>query len=146
MWAAAQGMALNIVDQQGNAVDRHDPDWIQAALSYLQDDASIWGSLAMEEFANGVVLFAGNWETFRWDFKARFETVDEVVDAKERLCVLWQDSSTVPEYAALFKELMTCTGPGTLQSISKIAFTSISPLISRTSSFTRPVPSTLLMS
>jgi hypothetical protein len=110
MWAAAQGTALNIVDQQGNAVDRRDSDWIRAALSYLQDDASIWGSPAMEEFANGGVPFAGNWETFRRDFKARFETVDEVVDAKERLRVLWQDSSTVPEYAALFKELMTRTG------------------------------------
>jgi hypothetical protein len=34
----------------------------------------------------------------------------EVVDAKERLRVLWQDSSTVPECTALFKELMTRTG------------------------------------
>jgi hypothetical protein len=110
MWATTQGTALNVVDQQGNAVDRCDPDWIRAALSYLQDNASIWGSPAMEEFANGGVPFAGNWETFCRDFKARFETIDKVVDAKERLCVLWQDSSTVPEYAALFKELMTCTG------------------------------------
>jgi hypothetical protein len=110
MWAAAQGTALNVVDQQGNAVGRRDADWIRAALSYLQEDASIWGSPAMEEFANGGVPFAGNWETFRRDFKARFETVDEVVDAKERLRVLWQDSSTVPEYAALFKELMARTG------------------------------------
>jgi hypothetical protein len=110
MWAAAQGTALNVVDQQGNAVNRRDPDWIWAALSYLQDDASIWGSPAMEEFANGGVPFAGNWETFCRDFKARFETVDKVVDAKEKLQVLWQDSSTVHEYAALFKELMTRTG------------------------------------
>src|SRR5450756_2506483 len=110
MWAAAQGTALNVVDQQGNAVDRRDPDWIRAALSYLQDDASIWGSPAMEEFASDGVPFDGNCETFRRDFKARFETVDEAVDAKERLRVLWQDSSTVPEYAALFKELMAHTG------------------------------------
>jgi hypothetical protein len=99
MWAAAQGTALNVVNQQGNTVDCCDPDWIRAALSYLQDDASIWGSPAMEEFANGGVPFAGNWETFCRDFKARFETVDEVVDAKEKLRVLWQDSSMVPEYA-----------------------------------------------
>jgi hypothetical protein len=42
-------------------------------------------------------------------FKARFETVDEAVDAKEKLRVLWQDSSSVPEYAALFKQLMART-------------------------------------
>jgi hypothetical protein len=33
-----------------------------------------------------------------------------VVDAKEKLRVLWQDGSTVPKYAAQFKQLMTHTG------------------------------------
>jgi hypothetical protein len=28
MWAVAQGTALNVIDQQGNAVDCRDPDWI----------------------------------------------------------------------------------------------------------------------
>ena len=64
----------------------------------------------MEEFASGRVLFNNDWEEFREQFKARFETVDEAVDAKEKLRVLWQGSSSVPEYAALFKELMTRTG------------------------------------
>ena len=85
-------------------------EWICAALSYLQEDTSIWASLAMEEFANGGVPFGNQWETFREHFKARFETVDEAIDAKEKLQILWQDSSTVPEYAALFKELMAHTG------------------------------------
>jgi Retrotransposon gag protein len=114
MWAMAQGMALNVVNQQGNAVDRCDMEWICAALLYLQDNASIWASPAMEEFANGGVPFGSNWETFCEQFKARFETVDEAVDAKEKLCVLWQDSSTVPKYAALFKELMARTGYSSL--------------------------------
>ena len=85
-------------------------EWIRAALSYLQDDASIWASLAMEEFATRGVPFSGRWETFREHFKARFETVDEAVNAKEKLRVLWQDTFMVPKYAALFKELMACTG------------------------------------
>lgn len=110
MWAMAQGTALNVVDQQGNAVSRRDTDWIRAALSYLQDDASVWASPAMEEFASGGAPFDDNWDRFHGQFKARFETVDEAVDAKEKLRVLWQDNSTVPEYAALFKELMTRTG------------------------------------
>lgn len=110
MWAMAQGTALNTVDQQGTPVDRRDSEWIRAALSYLQDDAAIWASPAMEEFANAGVPFGNDWETFRSEFKARFETVDEAVDAKEKLRVLWQDTSTVPEYAALFKELMARTG------------------------------------
>ena len=110
MWAMAQGTALNVVDQQGNAVNRRNMEWIRAALSYLQDDASIWASPAMEEFATGGVPFSGQWETFRKHFKARFETVDEAVNAKEKLRVLWQDTFTVSEYAALFKELMARTG------------------------------------
>jgi len=36
--------------------------------------------------------------------------VDKAIDAKGKLQVLWQDSSIIPEYAMLFKELMTCTG------------------------------------
>ena len=110
MWAMAQGTALNIVDQQGTTIGRCDMEWIRATLLYLQDDASIWASLAMEEFATGGVPFGNRWDTFREHFKARFETVNEVVDAKEKLRVLWQNSSTVPEYAALFKELMARTG------------------------------------
>jgi hypothetical protein len=110
MWAMAQGTALNVVDRQGGYVEGRDMEWIRAALSYLQDDAAIWAAPAMEEFAVGRVPFEERWSSFREQFKARFETVDEAVDAKERLCVLWQDTSTVPEYAALFKELMARTG------------------------------------
>lgn len=110
MWGMAQGTALNIVDQQGNTVDRRETEWIRAALSYLQDEAAVWAAPAMEEFADGRVPFGGLWQNFRAEFKARFETVDEAVDAKEKLRVLWQDNSTVPEYAALFKELMARTG------------------------------------
>ena len=113
MWALAQGTALNVVDQQGDPVDSRDREWIRAALSYLQDDAAIWAAPSMEKFANGGVPFDGQWATFRDQFKARFETVDEAVDAKEKLRVLWQDSSTVPEYTALFKELMARTGYST---------------------------------
>jgi hypothetical protein len=110
MWAMAQGTTLNIVDRQGGYVEGRDMEWICAALSYLQDDAAIWAAPAMEEFAVGRVPFEERWSSFRKQFKARFETVDEAVDAKKRLHVLWQDTSTVPEYAALFKELMARTG------------------------------------
>lgn len=33
-----------------------------------------------------------------------------MVDAKEKLRLLWQDQSSVPEYAAQFKQVMACTG------------------------------------
>jgi hypothetical protein len=110
MWATVQGTALNTVDQQGNTVDRRDVEWIRAALSYLQDEAAVWGSPAMEEFASGGIPFDNDWDTFREQFKSRFETVNEAVDAKEKLRVLEQNESTVPEYAAQFKELMARTG------------------------------------
>jgi hypothetical protein len=65
MWAMAQGTALNVVDQQGTAIDRCDMEWIRAALSYLQDDASIWAAPAMEEFADGGVPFGGSVATVK---------------------------------------------------------------------------------
>ena len=71
---------------------------------------AIWATPAMEEFANGGVLFYGQWGVFCTEFKARFETVDKAIDAKERLRKLEQGMSTIPEYAVLFKQLMACTG------------------------------------
>jgi hypothetical protein len=110
MWATVQGTALNTVNEHGEAVDRRDVEWIRAALSYLQDEAAIWGSPAMEEFALGGIPFDNSWDTFREQFKARFETVNEAVDAKENLRVLWQNKLTVAQYAAKFKEIMARTG------------------------------------
>ena len=110
LWGMAQGAGLNVLDAQGNAIRRLDAEWIRAALSFLQGDAAIWGAPAMEDFANGMPPFGGRWDFFREQFKARFESADEVVDAKEKLRVLWQAGSTVPEYAAQFKQLMTRTG------------------------------------
>jgi hypothetical protein len=110
MWAMAQGTALNTVNQHGEAVDRCDMDWIHTALSYLQDDAAVSAFPAMEEFAVGRVPFDNRWNHFWEQFKAGFKTVDEAVNANEKLRTLWQDTSTIPEYTALFKELMARTG------------------------------------
>jgi len=110
MWAMAQGTGMNVVDEQGNAVGRRNVEWIRAALSFMQDDAAIWAAPAMEQFAAGTVPFGSDWARFHAEFKARFETVDEAVDAKEKLRTLWQNESSVPEYAARFKQLMARTG------------------------------------
>ena len=91
-------------------MDPNQTEWIRVALSYLQDDVAIWAAPAMEEFANRGVLFYGQWGVFYTEFKAHFETIDEAVDAKERLQKLEQGTSTIPEYTALFKQLMACTG------------------------------------
>jgi hypothetical protein len=79
MWATVQGSALNTVNEHGEAVDRRDVEWIHAALSYLQDEAAIWGSPAMEEFATGGIPFDSDWGMFCKQFKARLETVNEAV-------------------------------------------------------------------
>jgi hypothetical protein len=63
----------------------------------------------MEEFATGGIPFDNNWSVFREQFKARFETVNEAVDAKEKLRNLWQNEWTVAQYAAKFKEIMART-------------------------------------
>jgi hypothetical protein len=109
MWAMAQGTGMNIVDEHGEAVGRRDTEWIRTVLSFMQDDAAVWAAPAMESFAERVVPFGGQWVRFHDDFRARFETVDEATDAKEKLRALWQNTSSVPEYAAQFKQLMART-------------------------------------
>ncbi|EJF55392.1 hypothetical protein DICSQDRAFT_141950 [Dichomitus squalens LYAD-421 SS1] len=110
LWAMSQGSTLNHVDATGNTISAHDDQWIRAVLSFMQDSAALWATPAMEEITQGTTPFKGLWTEFRTQFKARFETVDEAVDAKERLRTLWQGSMTVPEYAARFNELSTRTG------------------------------------
>ncbi|KAH9986440.1 hypothetical protein BJV77DRAFT_1061805 [Russula vinacea] len=97
MWAMAQGSSLNVVDGQGNLMDRRDGEWIRAALSFLVDDAAVWAAPAMEVFADGLVPFDNRWEAF-------------AVDAKEKLRLLFQETSSIPEYAARFKQAMVRTG------------------------------------
>ena len=76
----------------------------------MQDDAALWATPAIEELTTGNTPFEGSWTQLRQQFKARFETVDEAVDAKECLRILWQGSLTIPEYTACFKELANHTG------------------------------------
>lgn len=110
MWAMSQGASLNVLDPNGDPLQARDDQWIRTVLSYMQDDAALWATPAMEELTQGTTPFNGSWNDFRQQFKARFETVDEAVDAKERLRKLWQGSSTLPEYAARFNELAGRTG------------------------------------
>jgi len=109
LWAMAQGTGMNVVDHQGVAVRRRDFEWIRAVLSFMESDAAVWASPAMEQFAEGRIPFGGNWELFQDEFKARFEAVDEAIDAKEKLRALYQGLSSVPEYTARFKQLMART-------------------------------------
>ena len=110
MWAMTQGASLNHLDAAGNAVGPRNDQWIRTVLSYLQDDAALWATPAMEQLTLGHMPFNNDWNEFRSQFKARFESVDEAVDAKERLRKLYQGSLTVPEYTARFKELAGRTG------------------------------------
>ncbi|EJF59605.1 hypothetical protein DICSQDRAFT_64916 [Dichomitus squalens LYAD-421 SS1] len=110
LWAMSQGSTLNHVDATGNAISARDDQWIRAVLSFMQDSAALWATPAMEEITQGTTPFKGLWTEFRTQFKARFETVDEAVDAREHLRTLWQGSMTVPEYAARVNELSTHTG------------------------------------
>jgi Retrotransposon gag protein len=110
MWAMVQGSGLNIVDAQGNPTTCQDHEWIRAVLSLLTDEAAVWAAPTMEEFVIQQIPFAGVWENFRIQFRAHFKTSDEAGDAKETLHFLFQNDSTVPEYAAQFRQVMGRTG------------------------------------
>ena len=85
MWARAQGTVLNMVNQEECAMDPDQTEWICVTLLYLQDDAAIWATSAMEEFASGGVPFHGQWNVFCTEFKARFETINEAIKALKKL-------------------------------------------------------------
>ena len=136
MWAMSQASALHHTDAQGQAIVAKDAKWIQAALSYLQDDAALWATPAMEELMAGHAPFNGPWTTFCDQFKAHFKTVDEAVNAKEKIRNLWQGSSTVPRYTAKFKELMGHTSYS-----SQDLHDQFWPHASRMNWFTLPDPS-----
>ncbi len=110
MWAMSQGSALNVLDPQGNPTWARDDQWICTMLSYLQDDAAIWATPAMEALTQGNLPYNGNWNKFRTQFKACFEMVDKAVDVKEHLWKLWKGNLTLPEYATHFNGLAGHTG------------------------------------
>lgn len=85
LWASVQCIALNVVNEQGHIVKKHQVEWIWAALSYLQDNVAIWASSAMKEFSWGAIPFISSYDMFYEQFKARFKTVDEAVNAKKKL-------------------------------------------------------------
>lgn len=76
------------------------------SVVHLHDNAAMWAALAMEEFSDERVPLCSQWAVFQEQFKAQFETVDKMVNAKEKLLVLWQDMSTVLEFTAIFKQLI----------------------------------------
>lgn len=111
-YAMTTGSLLNNATADG-AYAPDDRKWIVSALTFLQDEAAIWATPYLETVAEAEVAkrpFQDSWATFKADFRSRFETSNEAVDAKDALRALWQGSKTVPEYAAKFKELMSRTG------------------------------------
>ncbi|KAI3614279.1 hypothetical protein WG66_000055 [Moniliophthora roreri] len=109
LYAQSQRAALNRANADGTWA-RDDGLWIHSALTFMQDDAAVWATPAIEEVAQGRHPYDNSWEEFVKGFKLRFETMDEAADAKERLHVLFQEKQLVAEYAAKFKEIMSRTG------------------------------------
>ena len=89
---------------------------IKSAISFLEGDAAIWATPISENISNvnnnvaGASFIYPTWNLFKEAFKARFETVNPVVDAKEALKGLWQGKNTVAAYAAAFKQHASRTG------------------------------------
>lgn len=104
MYAHSLGNKLNTA-----AGVRNDSLWIGTALSFLRDEAAVWATPYVEDLVAHRTPFV-NWDEFVNKFKTRFETQDEVADAKQALRQLWQGRMSVPEYTAWFCEVMSRTG------------------------------------
>jgi hypothetical protein len=84
--------------------------WITACLGYLQEDTAIWATPALEELRKGQDPYGGDWQKFEEVFKLRFETTDELHNARKYIKVLFQGTSTLAEYKAKFEEYKDRTG------------------------------------
>ncbi|KAJ3832235.1 hypothetical protein F5878DRAFT_654680 [Lentinula raphanica] len=73
-------------------------------LWFWGGDAAIWATPISENISNvnnnvaGASFIYPTWNLFKEAFKARFETVNPVVDAKEALKGLWQGKNTHASY------------------------------------------------
>jgi hypothetical protein len=88
---------------------------IPAAISFLTGDAALWATTITEAINHSTEAENNNfpyhsWEEFIEAFKARFETADAEVDAKEFIKHLYQGRDTVAKYAATFKQYAERTG------------------------------------
>ena len=59
-------------------------------ISFLTDDAAIWARPTLELLAEGKPVFDDDWDTFVEAFKAKFEVVNPVVEAKNKIANLKQ--------------------------------------------------------
>lgn len=112
---AANTAHLCDIDPATNNYVRNNARWIASALSFFQDDAATWALPEMEKLETAVAgqpatfPFANDWADFMKQYKARFETTNEVHDAKEALKRLKQ-TTTVANYTQEFKGLQSRTG------------------------------------
>jgi hypothetical protein len=84
---------------------RLDEQWITAALGFLQDEAAVWATPALEDLDAGKKPYSGDWAEFKTEFKKRFETHDEAYDAREKLKAMKQGSKqSAADYIAKFEE------------------------------------------
>lgn len=87
---------------------------ITSAISFLVEDAALWATTISEAIndyhSSGTKFPYQDWEEFTEAFRARFETADAEVDAKEILKHLYQGRNTVAKYAATFKQYSERTG------------------------------------
>ena len=98
------------------ALANSDQERIKSAISFLEGEAAIWATPISENISQvdakvpNVTLVYTTWGGFKDAFKARFETVDAVADAKRALENLWQGKDTVASYASMFKQYASRTG------------------------------------
>jgi hypothetical protein len=84
---------------------RLDEQWITSALGFLQEEAAVWATPALEDLDAGNKPYSGDWAEFKTEFKKRFETHDEAYDAREKLKAMKQGSKqSAADYIAKFEE------------------------------------------
>jgi hypothetical protein len=110
-WALNQGMPLNSSDR----TTAYDKAWISSFLSGMEGEAAKWAAVYLEEVAANArdntkpFPFAASWPNCEAAFRARFLPIDEESEARRELGRLRQTSS-VPDYVAMFKQLAARTG------------------------------------
>ena len=121
-WARGEGPPLN------SDTGANEKQWITAALSFMQGEASIWAAQYLQEIEAHTVdptnalkpfPFGAQWSEFLAAYRLRFQAVDDTEEAQRELATIVQGKKTVAEYAARFQQVSGRTGYGDTDLMSR---------------------------
>ena len=112
VWAFSNLAIFGLRDANGILV----PDKIDAAkmiksvLSFLTGEAAEWARPHIETLVQNGIIFDNNWDKFLAAFQAKFEPMDQVLEARQKLKAVKQGTKTFANFLSDWDQWATQTG------------------------------------